>query len=105
MSHEIEVKLRLEVDAFARAGIALKLCVARHFEDNWLLDTEERQLGKKFSILRVRAVDGKGLLTYKEKAGADVPKSQSDSDINEFFVIKSIARFTKLFCPVVKVCT
>lgn len=76
MSHEIEVKLRLNIDAFARAGMALRLFVARHFEDNWLLDTEERQLGKNYSILRIRAVDGKGLLTYKEKAGDEAPTSQ-----------------------------
>lgn len=76
MSHEIEVKVKLGIEAFAAAGIRLDLHTARHFEDNWLLDTEAHQLGKKFSILRVRAVDGKGVLTYKEKAGTDAPASQ-----------------------------
>ncbi len=76
MSHEIEVKVKLGIEAFAPAGIQLDLCTPRHFEDNWLLDTEQQQLGKQFSILRVRAINGKGLLTYKEKAGSDAPASQ-----------------------------
>lgn len=76
MSHEIEVKLKLGILALERAGIVLELFTPRHFEDNWLLDTETRQLGTKSSILRVRSANGKGVLTYKEKAGADAPTSQ-----------------------------
>lgn len=76
MSHEIEVKVKLAIEAFAPAGIRLELHTARHFEDNWLLDTEAHQLGGKSSILRVRNAGGKGLLTYKEKAGSDAPASQ-----------------------------
>ena len=76
MSHEIEVKVKLGIEAFVPAGIRLELHTARHFEDNWLLDTENQQLGAQAAILRVRNAGGQGLLTYKEKAGADAPASQ-----------------------------
>ena len=76
MSHEIEVKIKLDVAALERAGIRLEILLPRHFEENWLLDTGLRQLGEKFSILRVRAVNGKGFLTYKERPGSDAPVSQ-----------------------------
>jgi predicted adenylyl cyclase CyaB len=76
MSHEIEVKLKLGIQALEQAGLVLELHTARHLEDNWLLDTATHQLGRKSSILRVRSVPGKGVLTYKEKAGADAPASQ-----------------------------
>jgi adenylate cyclase, class 2 len=75
MSHEIEVKVKLSIEAFAAAGIALTLQTARHFEDNWLLDTEQHQLGAQSSVLRVRMVEGKGLLTYKGKDD-NAPTSQ-----------------------------
>jgi adenylate cyclase class 2 len=76
MSHEIEVKLRLGIYALEQAGIALELTTPRHFEDNWLLDTTTRQLGGKSAVLRVRDANGKGVLTYKEKASQDAPTSQ-----------------------------
>lgn len=77
IGHEIEVKLKcVDLAAFARAGIRLDVKTPRHFEDNWLLDTDEHTLGKKSSILRVRVVNGEGLLTYKEKAAKDAPASQ-----------------------------
>lgn len=75
MSHEIEVKVQLGIEAFAPAGIALTVQTTRHFEDNWLLDTPQHQLGKQSSVLRVRIVEGQGVLTYKGKA-ADAPASQ-----------------------------
>lgn len=75
--HEIEVKLRFDsVDAFARAGIVLEIETVRHFEDNRLLDTADRTLGEREAILRVRSADGKGSITYKERAGEDAPASQ-----------------------------
>ncbi|HEX4945209.1 MAG TPA: class IV adenylate cyclase [Blastocatellia bacterium] len=76
MSHEIEVKLRLGIQSLAQAGITLELLTPRHFEDNWLLDTTTHQLAHQSSVLRVRSADGKGVLTYKEKAGQDAPASQ-----------------------------
>jgi adenylate cyclase class 2 len=74
--HEIEVKLRFNgLDAFARAGIALEIETARHFEDNWLLDSSDQYLSERASILRVRSSAGRGAITYKEKADA-APASQ-----------------------------
>ena len=75
--HEIEVKLRCEgVEPLAQSGIKLELEAARHFEDNWLLDTPDRRLAERASVLRVRSVGGSGTLTYKEKAAPDAPASQ-----------------------------
>ncbi len=68
MSHEIEVKLKLSVQALLDAGLRLEVETPRHFEENWLLDNEAKQLGEKWSILRVRDAGGKGFLTYKGKA-------------------------------------
>lgn len=75
--HEIEVKLRFNgLDAFARAGIALELETARHFEDNWLLDSPDYHLGERAAILRVRSAAGRGAITYKEKADDLAPASR-----------------------------
>ncbi|HZS09292.1 MAG TPA: class IV adenylate cyclase [Blastocatellia bacterium] len=79
--HEIEVKLRLDnVEPLAAAGVRLELETARHFEDNWLLDTADRQLYERGAVLRVRSTSGtegtRGLLTLKEQAPADAPASQ-----------------------------
>lgn len=76
-SHEIEVKLRLDtIEPLMRAGIILHVELARHFEDNLLLDTEDKQLSGKAAILRLRQAGESGLLTYKEKAAADAPATQ-----------------------------
>lgn len=75
--HETEVKLRLEsVESLRRAGIALTLVRARHFEDNWLLDTEKLALGHDYSVLRVRETAGEGLLTFKAPPSSDEAASQ-----------------------------
>ena len=68
MSHEIEVKLKLSVQALIDAGLRLDVETPRHFEENWLLDNEVKQLGEKWSILRVRDAGGKGFLTFKGKS-------------------------------------
>ena len=76
-THEIEVKLRFDnVDALTKAGFVLELEMPRHFEDNWLLDTENKQLSEKLAILRVRQTGENGVLTLKEKAASDAPASQ-----------------------------
>ena len=76
-NHEIEVKLRFEsVEPLTTSGLVLELETPRHFEDNWLLDTPEKQLGQKLAILRVRQAGETGSLTYKEKAAPDAPASQ-----------------------------
>jgi adenylate cyclase class 2 len=74
--YEIEVKLRFgDLGAFARAGISLEIETARHFEDNWLLDSPDNHLGARAAILRVRSAAGKGAITYKEKVDEE-PASQ-----------------------------
>ncbi len=75
--HEIEVKLRFDsVEPLTACGIVLELEKPRHFEDNWLLDTVEKQLGQTLSVLRVRQTGRTGSMTYKEKASPDVAVSQ-----------------------------
>lgn len=75
--HEIEVKLRFDnVQPLSRAGIALEIETARHFEDNLLLDREDGRLSEKLAILRVRQSGETGSITYKEKAAPDAPATQ-----------------------------
>ncbi|MFN0109264.1 MAG: class IV adenylate cyclase [Blastocatellia bacterium] len=76
-TYEIEVKLRFDsIDPLTQAGLVLQLETPRHFEDNWLLDTEAKQLGQKLAILRVRQSGETGSMTYKEKNAPDVSASQ-----------------------------
>lgn len=75
--HEIEVKLQFDgVEPLIEVGIRLEVEASRHFEDNWLLDTREKQLGETLAILRVRQTKDGSLLTYKEKAAPEAPVSQ-----------------------------
>lgn len=75
--HEIEVKLRFDdLAPFARAGIALEIEIARHFEDNFLLDSTDHYLSERAAILRVRFAAGRGSITYKEQADEAAPASQ-----------------------------
>ena len=75
--HEIEVKLRFDdLAAFARAGIAMEIEIARHFEDNFLLDSADHYLSGRAAILRVRFAAGRGSITYKERADEAAPASQ-----------------------------
>ncbi len=65
-SLEIEVKLSCDdLDHFRRAGLDLKLESPRHFEDNWLLDSADGKLLSAGAALRIRFVNGHGLITYK----------------------------------------
>jgi adenylate cyclase class 2 len=63
---EIEVKLACDnLDRLRQAELDLQLVEARHFEDNWLLDSIDQELLNKGAALRVRSVNDKGVLTYK----------------------------------------
>lgn len=63
---EIEVKLACDdLGRLTRAGFQLTLDRSRHFEANWLLDTADHGLLNQGAALRVRAVAGKGWVTYK----------------------------------------
>lgn len=68
MATETEVKIRIE-DAgdFCRRLCALNpgTLVARHFEDNHLLDFPDRRLGLSQCLLRIRFADGRHFLTFK----------------------------------------
>ena len=63
---EIEVKLACDnLDRLLSAGFELRPSRARHFEDNWLLDSADQMLFKRGDALRVRSVEGRGWVTYK----------------------------------------
>ncbi len=63
---EIEVKLACDnLDRLRQAELELQLVEARHFEDNWLLDSKDQALLNQGAALRVRSVNNKGVLTYK----------------------------------------
>ena len=63
---EIEVKLACDdLGRLTRAGFELLPHEPRHFEDNWLLDDGKQTLFKRGAALRVRAVEGRGWVTYK----------------------------------------
>jgi len=99
--YEIEVKLRFDgLDAFERAGIALEIETARHFEDNWLLDSPDSHLGERAAILRVRSAAGRGAITYKERADGLAPASRFKKRIEIETVIEdpesAVAVFERL---------
>jgi len=83
---ETEVKLRCEsVDQFMKrlkeAGAALKLKRDRHFEDNFILDTESRTVGGRLGALRVRKTDDVATVTLKELPPANAVESKFKSRI------------------------
>jgi len=66
---EIEVKLACDdLGRLTRAGFELLLHKPRHFEDNWLIDDAGQTLFKQGAALRIRAVEGRGWVTYKAVA-------------------------------------
>jgi len=75
MSTETEVKIWI-VSAADFIGQALSHGAARlserSFEDNILFDFQDDRLKLSHCILRVRAVDGRGVLTYKGAPQPDV---------------------------------
>ena len=67
---EIEVKLPARTPEEARERLArlpAQLEEERHFEENEVFDTPERRLAASGSLLRLRIVEGRGLVTFKEK--------------------------------------
>jgi len=70
MHQEIEIKL--PVSDLTRAlsqidSLGARVVKERHFEDNALFDTSTRSLQQNRIVLRVRTVEGKGILTLKRK--------------------------------------
>ena len=63
---ETEVKLACgDLSRLQNAGFTLTTTAARHFEDNWLLDSPDQTLFKQGAALRVRTVGGEGSVTFK----------------------------------------
>jgi adenylate cyclase class 2 len=78
---ETEVKLICDnLDRIRDAGFDLVLLTERHFEDNWLLDLPDLSLRNQGAALRVRSVNGKGLITYK---GVVYPSNGSPLKVRE----------------------
>ncbi|MFY9608684.1 MAG: class IV adenylate cyclase [Blastocatellia bacterium] len=76
MQTTIETEVKLECGDLGRlgdAGFTLTISTPRHFEDNWLLDSPGQVLFRQRAALRVRAVGGKGLVTFK----GVVPESEA----------------------------
>ena len=83
---ETEVKLRCEsVEHFKKrlenSGATLKLKRDRHFEDNFILDSDARSLGGRLAALRVRKTDDLATVTLKELPPADSQVSRFKSRI------------------------
>jgi adenylate cyclase, class 2 len=63
---EIEIKIPFEDPEHLKDLPGnLVLETPRHFEDNWMLDTAEERLKNEHSALRIRFIDGHGLITFK----------------------------------------
>jgi len=74
-SVEIEVKLRFPSIEEARSRLeklAADIRETRRFEDNLVYDTPEGRLARAGSLLRLREVEGKGVLTLKEVVASDL---------------------------------
>jgi len=86
MSTETEVKIRIEsvVDFIAQAlSHGATRISERSFEDNILFDFPDDRLKLSHCILRVRSVDGRGILTYKGAPRPDVIfKSREELETN-----------------------
>lgn len=93
---ETEIKLRAgDVDAarrrLRRAGF--RVHKRRLFEDNCLFDTPARRLRKAGTLLRVRQVGRKVILTYKGKAtnGRHKSREEWEVEVGDFETIQTIA--------------
>src|SRR5256885_16228291 len=63
---EIEVKVPCtSIDQLKQLPGNIVLETPRHFEDNWMLDTADARLKHEGSALRIRYVNGRGLITFK----------------------------------------
>lgn len=97
---ETEVKLACgDLSRLRDAGFTLTLSTPRHFEDNWLLDSPDQVLYRQRAALRVRAVDGKGSVTFKgvvpeSEASALKVREEIESDTSD--PARMIAVFEKL---------
>ncbi|HXF03873.1 MAG TPA: class IV adenylate cyclase [Blastocatellia bacterium] len=71
---EVEVKIPCQENPLDRfPELVREIVAARHFEDNWLLDFDDRRLARKDSVLRVRLVGDRGWITFKRAVKDDTP--------------------------------
>lgn len=68
---EIEKEIKLKIDTPKKVlqkivESGYRLFKKRYFEDNFLFDFENKRLLLNGCILRLRIINGKGILTYKE---------------------------------------
>lgn len=69
---EVEVKVPCRENPLDRfPELVREIVAARHFEDNWLLDFDDRRLARNDSILRLRFVGDRGWITFKRAVGDD----------------------------------
>ena len=69
---EVEVKIPCRENPLDRfPELVREIVAARHFEDNWLLDFDDRRLAGKDSVLRLRLVGDRGWITFKRTVGDD----------------------------------
>jgi adenylate cyclase, class 2 len=65
---EIEIKIAIgNADAFGLQlqELGARLLSSRHFEDNHIWDFPDDRLQKHQELIRIRIVDGRGVMTYK----------------------------------------
>lgn len=65
-----EMLIRLQ-----KAGFSLTTIQPRHFEDNWLLDTQPPTLRHQRAALRLRLAEGNAIVTYKGVPAEAVEKN------------------------------
>ena len=79
---ETEIKLRMDDPEQARAAVqavGARVVRPRHFEDNLLLDDAQGSLAAAGKALRLRLVDGRGVLTFKgPRQGPSAMKSRPE---------------------------
>jgi adenylate cyclase class 2 len=82
--HETEIKLRVAGPAEAARmleGAGFRVSRPRVFETNAVFDDASHKLREAGALLRVREVDGKGLLTYKGPATVERHKSREELEV------------------------
>ncbi len=93
---ECEIKLRVDsvqegIDRIGRLPAQLER--ASRFEDNEIFDTAERRLAAAGCLLRLRVVDGRGLVTFKEPVTSALHakvRAEVESEVGDPGAIRAI---------------
>jgi adenylate cyclase class 2 len=81
LPRETEIKIRIsDVPAIQRRlrKLGFRIHARRVFESNVILDTPGRRLRRKGSLIRIRRVDAKSILTYKGRSKKGRHKSREE---------------------------